>query len=147
MKKMIALILTGSLILSVAMSASAFGAPAKKSKTSAKAPTKSTALYKDGTYDVKHKSVKPGYEEAVVVIKGGKIQSITLKRLGDNKIELNYAGWDGTSDRPNLKQFRLDLAKAMMAKQSAKVDTISGATDSSNGWIAAVTDALKQAKK
>jgi uncharacterized protein with FMN-binding domain len=102
--------------------------------------------YKDGIYDVKHKSTKPGYEEAIVTIQNGKIQNIELKRLDDNSQEVNYDQWNGTTDYPNLKQDRLDLASAILAKQSPDVDTISGATQSSNGWIAAVTDALKQAE-
>jgi uncharacterized protein with FMN-binding domain len=46
--------------------------------------------YKDGVYDIKHKSTKPGYEEAIVTIKSGKIQSIKLKRLDQNEKEVNY---------------------------------------------------------
>jgi uncharacterized protein with FMN-binding domain len=107
----------------------------------------SAGSYKDGTYDIVHKSTKPGYEEAVVTIQGGSIQSIDLKRLDDNKTEVNYDLWNGTGEYPNLKQARIDLANAMLAKQSADVDAISGATQSSDGWKAAVTDALNQAKK
>lgn len=103
--------------------------------------------YKDGTYDEKHKSTKPGYEEAVVTIKGGKIANIDLKRLDDNQKEVNYNDWDGTKNGfPNLKKYRLDLANAMIAKQSADVNVISGATASSNGWKAAVSAALSKAQ-
>lgn len=104
-------------------------------------------VYKDGTYDIKHKSTKPGYEEAVVTIKGGKIENIDLKRLDDNQKEVNYEEWNGTKNgQPNLKQFRLDLAKAMVTKQSPDVDVITGATQSSNGWKAAVSSALAKAQ-
>lgn len=110
--------------------------------------TGQNGAYKDGVYDIQHKSTKPGYEEAVVTIKNGKIDSIDLKRLDDNKVEVNYNDWDGTKGgRPNLKQARIDLATAMINKQSPNVDAISGATQSSNGWIAAVTDALAQAQQ
>lgn len=103
--------------------------------------------YKDGVYDEKHKSTKPGYEEAVVTIKSGKIASIVLKRLDDNQKEVNYNDWDGTKNgAPNLKQYRLDLANAMITKQSADVNVISGATASSNGWKAAVSSALSKAQ-
>ena len=105
------------------------------------------ATYKDGSYDIMHKSTKPGYEEAVVTVQNGKLQSIDLKRLDDNKVEVNYDEWNGTGEYPNLKQDRVDLANAMLSKQTASVDTISGATESSKGWIAAVKDALKQASK
>lgn len=107
----------------------------------------SQAAYKDGTYDVKQKSTKPGYEEAVVIIKGGKIDNIELKRLDQNQKEINYNDWDGTKNGyPNLKKYRVDLAQAMLAKQSPDVDAISGATASSDGWKAAVTSALAKAK-
>lgn len=103
--------------------------------------------YKDGVYDIKHKSTKPGYEEAVVTIKGGKIQDIQLKRLDQNSKEIDYNTWDGKHDGyPNLKQARLDLAKAMLNKQSTDVNVITGATQSSNGWKAAVADALSKAQ-
>jgi uncharacterized protein with FMN-binding domain len=106
-----------------------------------------TITYKDGVYDVKHKSTKPGFEEAVVTIKSGKIQSIELKRLDDNQKEVNYNDWDGTKNGyPNLKQDRMDLANAMLSKQSSDVNVISGATQSSNGWKAAVASALSKAQ-
>lgn len=108
--------------------------------------TEKSVTYKDGTYDVQHKSTKPGYEEAVVTIKNNKIQAIVLKRLDDSKKEVDYNVWNGTSDYPNLKQYRLDLAKAMISKQSADVDVISGATQSSNGWKTAVSSALSKAQ-
>lgn len=102
---------------------------------------------KNGTYDVKNKSTKGGYEEAIVTIKDGKFENIELKRLDKNQKEVNYSQWDGTKyGHPNLKQYRLDLAKAMIDKQSANVDTISGATESSNGWKAAVDDVLGKAQ-
>lgn len=105
------------------------------------------AAYKDGSYDIMHKSTKPGYEEAVVTIQNGKMQTIDLKRLDDNKVEVNYDEWNGTGEYPNLKQDRIDLANAMLSKQSANVDSISGATQSCKGWKAAVKDALKQASQ
>ena len=104
--------------------------------------------YKDGVYDEKLKSSNPGYEEAIVTIKGGKIDTIELKRLDDNQVEVNYDDWDGTKNGfPNLKKYRIDLANAMVAKQSSDVDSISGATASSNGWKAAVNAALAKAKQ
>jgi len=107
-----------------------------------------TNTLKDGTYDIKHKSTKPGYEEAIVKISGGKITSIELKRLDDSSVEVNYNDWDGKKGgRPNLKKGRINLANAMVKAQSTNVDAISGATQSSDGWKAAVNDALAQAKK
>ncbi|MDF2698648.1 MAG: hypothetical protein K0Q49_204 [Haloplasmataceae bacterium] len=48
--------------------------------------------------------------------------------------------------RPNLAQYRFDLADDMLEAQSASVDTIASATDSSNGWIQAVERALEKAE-
>lgn len=113
---------------------------------SSKSNTGAAIKYKDGVYDVKHKSTKPGYEEAVVTIKDSKIQSVELKRLDANQKEVNYNDWNGTNDKPNLKQYRIDLAKGMITKQSPDVDVITGATQSSNGWKAAVSSALAKAQ-
>jgi len=98
---------------------------------SSKSNTGTAIKYKDGVYDIKHKSTKPGYEEAVVTIKDSKIQNIKLKRLDNNKKEVNYNDWDGTkNDMPNLKQYRLSLAKEMIKKRSPDVNVITGATQS-----------------
>jgi uncharacterized protein with FMN-binding domain len=120
------------------------------SNTANKIPSSSTGepvTYKDGVYDVKQESTKTGYEQAVVTIKDSKIQSIELKRLDKKQKEVNYNEWDGKKwSHPNLKQYRLDLAKTMLEKQSPDVDVIAGATESSNGWKAAVADALSKAQ-
>lgn len=143
MKKSMGIVLSSVLAVSILGGSSAFAAT---TKVVAKKPVAKKVVYKDGTYDVTHKSVKFGYEEAVIKIKSGKLQSVVLKRLDDKKVEVNYATWDGTKF-PNLKKFRLDIAKAMVTKQSATVDAITGATDSSKGWMAAAKDALAKAKK
>ncbi|HEY8888693.1 MAG TPA: FMN-binding protein [Clostridium sp.] len=117
--------------------------PPKVSKSN----TGAVITYKDGVYDIKHKSTKPGYEEAVVTIKNSKIVNIDLKRLDDKQKEVNYNEWDGTkNDYPNLKKYRIDLAKEMLAKKSPNVEVITGATQSSNGWKAAVSAALAKAQ-
>jgi uncharacterized protein with FMN-binding domain len=140
MKKISVAVLSAVLTLTLA------GCAAKTQNASSNSAGSST--YKDGTYSVKNKSTKPGFEEAVVTIKDGKIQNVDLKRLDDSSKEVNYEDWDGTKGgKPNLKQFRLDLAKAIVEKQSAQVDSITGATESSKGWMKAVSDALAQASK
>lgn len=143
MKKLMGTILSFMLVISIFGGSSVFAAP---KKVVAKKPVVKSAAYKDGTYDVTHKSVKFGYEEAIIKIKSGKLQSVVLKRLDDKKVEVNYATWNGTKF-PNLKKFRLDLAKAMIAKQSSSVDAITGATDSSKGWMSTAKEALAKAKK
>lgn len=131
-------------VLSVVLSLAVVGCAAKTQNTSNN--LSETVTYKDGTYNTKNKSAKGGYEEAVVTIKDGKIQSIELKRLDESSKEINYNEWDGTM-APNIKQARQDLAKAIVEKQSIEVDSFTGATASSEGWKKAVTDALAQASK
>lgn len=133
--------------LSSASSAGSAGSTSGAVSSSGSSATSGAVSYKDGTYDVKHKSLNPGYEEAVVTIKDGKIQNIELKRLDQNQKEIDYNKWDGTNDGyPNLKKYRVDLAKAMLDKQSTNVESISGATKSSVGWKTAVDQALAKAK-
>jgi uncharacterized protein with FMN-binding domain len=142
MKKIIIISLISVFVFSL------FGCSTKKNTTNIGIPSTvgKTVGYKDGVYNEIHKSTKPGYEEAVVTIKNKKIQNINLKRLDANKKEINYNDWDGTKGgRPNLKQDRLVLAKAMVDKQSSNVNAISGATQSSDGWKAAVSTALSKA--
>ncbi len=99
--------------------------------------------YKDGVYDEKQKSEGPGYEEAIVTVKNGFISNVELKKLDDNQKEVNYDEWDGTKEgKPNLKKVRSDFGKMMVAKQSADIDTVSGATQSCKGWKTAVSKAL-----
>lgn len=103
--------------------------------------------YKDGQYVEKQKSGGPGYEEAVVTITNGFIRNVELKKLDDSQKEVDYNEWDGTKEgKPNLKKFRIDFGKLIIAKQSADVDAISGATQSCNGWKAAVSEALAKAR-
>ena len=104
------------------------------------------AKYLEIYTEIKHKSTKSGYEEAIVTIKNSKIVNIDLKRLDDKQKEVNYNDWDGTKDYPNLKKYRMDLAKEMLAKKSPNVEVITGATQSSNGWKAAVSAALAKAQ-
>ncbi|EKQ54335.1 MULTISPECIES: FMN-binding protein [unclassified Clostridium] len=79
-----------------------------------------------------------------------KIKKITLKRLDTNGQEVDYDQWTGAEvdgkKRPNLKQFRVDMAKTMVDKQTAEVDTITGATTTTKGWVQSVERALEKAK-
>lgn len=102
--------------------------------------------YKDGTYTGQSEKREFGYEEAEVTIEGGKITNIVLKRMTPDGEEVDYDEWTGEDDRPNLKQFRIDMAEEMLEKQSYDVDVISTATETSQGWKEAVKNALDQAK-
>ncbi|WP_432661868.1 FMN-binding protein [Wukongibacter baidiensis] len=107
--------------------------------------------YKDGTYEGKGDPWEYGSENATVVIADGKMEEITLRRLDKEGNEVNYDDWAGQEVEgktyPNLKQYRKDIAKEMIEKQTYEVDTISGATVSTGNWKIAVKRALEEATK
>ena len=138
MKKGLGIVLTSILVLSLV------GCGAKTADTAN--TTGDAATYKDGTYDAKQKNEKTGYDQAIVTIKDGKIENVDLKRLDDTSQEVDYAFFDGVK-APNLKEYREELAKEIVEKQSSDVDIISGATLSSAGWKQSVADALTKASK
>ena len=135
MKKGTKLFLTFILIMSLALTLAACGSS-----------DKGEATYKDGTYYGEGEHWEHGYEAAEVTIEGGKITKIVLKRMTTDGQEVNYDEWTGEDGRPNLKQFREDMAKEMIEKQTYEVDTISTATTTSEGWKQAVKNALDKAK-
>ena len=150
MKKIQFIILSSALVLTLAgCGAKSQGTSSTSSdaKGTTAATTSNVVTYKDGTYDAKTENKKTGYDQAIVTIKDGKIQNIELKRLDAKSQEVNYDFFDGTKDAPNLKKYRQDLSKAMIEKQSANVDAISGATLSTTGWKESVADALAKASK
>ncbi len=113
--------------------------------------TATTKTYKDGTYTGKGEDWEHGSEEAVVTIKGGKITNIELRRLDKEGKEIDYANWTGKevngTTYPNLNQYRKDVAKTMIDRQSADADVITGATVSCENWIIATQRALEKATK
>ncbi len=135
MKKGTKLFLTFILIMSLALTLVACGSSDNGEVT-----------YKDGTYYGEGEHWEHGYEAAEVTIEGGKITKIVLKRMTTDGQEVNYDEWTGEDGRPNLKQFREDMAKEMIEKQTYDVDTIATATKTSEGWKQAVKNALDKAK-
>ena len=102
--------------------------------------------YKDGTYIGQSEKREFGYEEAEVTVADGKIEDIVLKRMTPEGDEVDYDDWTGETDKPNLKQFKEDVAEDMLEKQTYEVDTIATATETVTGWKEAVKNALEQAK-
>ena len=88
-------------------------------------------LYKDGIYTGVGKGFQPNLKVSVTV-KDGKITDITI---------VSHNETTGFYEKP----FSV-VPKEIISKQGANVDTVSGATFSSNGIIAAVNDALKNAR-
>mgnify|MGYP000106122714 CR=1 FL=1 len=115
------------------------------------APGAGTAGCRDGTYDGTGDEWEHGNEDATVVILDGVIKSIVLRRLDTDGNEVDYNSFAGQDVDgmvyPNLKEYRFDLAEAMLEKQTYKVNVISGATISSENWKLAVERALNKAKQ
>lgn len=107
--------------------------------------------YKDGTYEALGDKWDYGQESATIVIANGEITEVTLKRLTTEGQEVDYEMWKGEEIEgklyPNLNQYREDMANAMIEAQSWDVDTISGATVSTENWRIAAKRALEEAKK
>lgn len=85
--------------------------------------------YKDGTYYGSGTGFA-GTIKVKVTVSNGKISDITIIESSDGKDYIDSAS---------------TLLKQIVKKQSTNVDTVSGATYSSNGLIEAVRDALKNA--
>ena len=101
----------------------------KKSPTKPSVPNMTNATFKDGTYI----GVGEGYRGDIkvsVVIKNGKIYKINILSTEDDEQYFSKAR---------------KLTSSIITKQTADVDTISGATFSSNGIIEAVSNALQKA--
>ena len=96
----------------------------------------SGSQYKDGTYTGSIDNAQWGYIQVQAIIQGGKITDVKFLQYPNDRnrsIDINnYADPQLTSE-------------AIQA-QSANVDVVTGATDSSEAFIQSLTDALAQAK-
>ena len=89
-----------------------------------------TGTYKDGTYTGTGKGYK-GTVTAKVTSSGGKIKTIDVS---------------GSDDAAYFGKAKNGIVNKIISGQSTNVDTVSGATYSSNGIISAVRNALKKAQ-
>lgn len=94
------------------------------------------ALYKDGTYTGSVADAQWGNVQIQVVIQGGKIANITFLQYPN---ERERSVFINSYADPRL------VSEAIQA-QSATVDAITGATDSSEAFIQSLSDALTQAQ-
>lgn len=105
--------------------------------------------YEDGTYTGKGETWEYGSEDATVTIVSGNIDEIILRRLDNGGKEVDYDNWTGEEidgkTYPNLKEYRKTLADKMIEEQTYDVDSIAGATVSSDNWKLAVKRALEEA--
>lgn len=109
----------------------------------------SKKVYNDGIYTEEGEIWKYGNENATVVISSGRITRITLRKLDNIGKEVDYEKWssESTNGNPNIKKFKMDLSQEMLEKQTYDVDSISGATISSENWKRAVKKALDKASR
>ncbi|MBP6060845.1 MAG: FMN-binding protein [Candidatus Pacebacteria bacterium] len=92
--------------------------------------------YKDGTYTGDVVDAYYGDMQVEVVVSGGKITDVNILKSPDGR---------STSVRINDKALRI-LKQETIVAQSAKVDSVSGASYSSPAYIESLTSALAQAK-
>ena len=99
--------------------------------------TLSSSLYGDGIYTGSVEDAYYGNVQVKVTISGGLIVDVAFldyPKDRDNSIKIN------TRAMPLLKT-------ETIKSQSAKIDTITGATQTSKGFVRSLTNALDQAKK
>lgn len=110
--------------------------PSDAPSTSSGSTPNTSGQYKDGTYTGKSSDAYYGYVQVQATISGGKLTSVDFLDYPQdrrNSVEINdYA-------MPQLKQ------QAIQA-QSAQVDGVSGATDTTQAFIESLSDALSQAR-
>lgn len=108
-------------------------------------------VYKDGIYESSGEKWKYGHEKAVVLIKNGKIEDVQLMRFDKNNKEIDYSTWTGEKVNgvvfPNLLEYKETMASKIIEKQSINIDSISGATLTTDNWKKAVGRALKEAQE
>ncbi len=105
------------------------GAPLGPLPTATRTATTASGTYKDGTY-VGVGTSRHGSIQATVVVEGGKIVSAEITGCGTKYPCSKVASLPGQ----------------VVARQTATVNVISGATDSSRAYMGAVSAALAQAK-
>ena len=114
----------------------ATGAGDTASSSSSSSSSGSSTTYKDGSYTGSVADAQWGYIQVKAVISGGKITDVQFLQYPNERprsIEINsYAD-------PQLTQ------EAIQA-QSAQVDIVTGATDSSQAFMQSLSDALSQAQ-
>ncbi len=106
------------------------------SATSTSAAGSSGAGYKDGTYTGSVADAQWGNIQVQVTIKGGKITNVQFLQYPNER------------DRSILINQYADpqLSSEAIQAQSANVDIVSGATDTSEAFMQSLSDALSQAK-
>lgn len=93
--------------------------------------------YKDGSYSGSVEDAYYGNMQVQVIVTGGKITDVK---------PLSYPNDNRTSLRINTIAFPM-LRDEVIAAQSAQIDLVSGASESSPAFVRSLTNALAQAKR
>lgn len=109
--------------------------PTSSNSNSSSSPKK-TGTYKDGTYTGKVADAFYGNIQVKTTISNGAISDVQFLQYPNDR-----------SDSIEINQQAMPLLRQeAISAQSAHVDIISGATDSSRAFIESLSDALSQAK-
>ncbi|WP_461240578.1 FMN-binding protein [Paucilactobacillus sp. N302-9] len=107
-----------------------------QSSSSTSSTTTSSTTYKDGTYTGKATTTKWGDVQVQTTIKNGKITAVNV---------LEYPNDNGHDKEINSQALPVYKAEAIKA-QSAKIDSVSGASETYKGFTGSLQDALTQAE-
>ncbi len=110
--------------------------PTPSSSSASPSPTSSQGIYKDGTYTGPVTNAFYGNYQVQAIITGGKLTDV---------IFLTYPNDNRTSISIN-EQANVFLKEEALSAQSASVDIVSGASDSSQAFRQSLASALVQAK-
>jgi uncharacterized protein with FMN-binding domain len=107
-----------------------------QSSSSTSSTTTSSTTYKDGTYTGKATTTKWGDVQVQTTIKNGKITAVNV---------LEYPNDNGHDKEINSQALPVYKAEAIKA-QNAKIDSVSGASETYKGFTGSLQDALTQAE-
>jgi uncharacterized protein with FMN-binding domain len=101
-----------------------------------------TTQYFDGTFMGRSEADDKGYGIAFVTVEGDQIKAVRLLEVtGENELR-DYA----TCQYTVVLEAKDHLERAFVEQNGPEVDTFSGATNSSQKWIEAVSNALQAAR-
>ncbi|ULO06312.1 FMN-binding protein [Paenibacillus sp. 19GGS1-52] len=106
-----------------------------------------TSAYVDGFYSSYGTARSVGVERADVVIRNGKLVDVKLFRLGTNLIDRGTTAYAEVVKANAPMTAKLLANGSYIANYDEKVDGISGATESSEGWNQSVERAFEKALK
>jgi len=111
-------------------------APATQTPSATNSSSASTVSYKDGSYTGSTADAYYGYIQVKAIISGGKLTDVEF---------LQYPNDRGTSIEINSQAMPL-LKQQALQVQSAHVDGVSGASDTSQAFMESLGSALQQAQ-